>query len=195
MNPTQNQHLRAQNINYILLVNVRRNMLQNIFLIAGLCLLFGGFVSWYQTRNFIARCVKTKGVVVSHNYQTNYDKDDKTTSPFPIFQFKHPITGMEYTVRSNVSGLIPEGLEIEILYDPENPNQAKINKLSHTWMIPITVTLMGVFFSFLGILARNTMTTTVSIFDKILIVLLVTVSFLSLGKFIKIKLNAREFRG
>jgi hypothetical protein len=139
--------------------------------------------------------VKTKGVVVSHNYQKSYDKDDKTTSPFPIFQFKHPITGMEYTVRSNVSGLIPEGLEIEILYDPENPNQAKINKISHTWMIPITVTLMGVFFSFLGILARNTMTTTVSIFDKILIVLLVTVSFLSLGKFIKIKLNAREFRG
>jgi hypothetical protein len=137
--------------------------------------------------------VKTKGVVVSHNYQTNYDEDEKTTSSFPIFQFNHPITGMKYTVRSNVSGLMQEGQEIEILYDPENPNEAKINKLSHTWMIPIIVTFMGVFFSFLGILARNTMTATVSIFDKILAILLVTVSFLSLSKFIKIKLNAREF--
>ena len=62
-------------------------------------------------------------------------------------------------------------------------------------MIPIIVTFMGVFFSFLGILARNTMTATVSVFDKILIVLLVTVLFLSLGKFIKIKLNAHEFGG
>ena len=129
-------------------------MLQNIFLIAGLCVLFGGLVSWYRTRNFLARCVETKGVVVSHHYQTSYDEDDKTTSSFPIFRFNHPITGTEYTVRSNVSGLMQEGQEIEILYDPQNPKNAKINKLSHTWMIPIIVTIMGVFFSFLGIFSN-----------------------------------------
>jgi hypothetical protein len=164
-------------------------MLQNIFLIAGLCVLFGGFVSWYQTRNFLARCVKTKGVVVSHDYQTSEDEDGKTTTSFPVFRFNHLVTGMEYTVRSNISGLMQEGQEIEILYDPENPENAKINKLSHTWMIPITVTFMGVFFSFLGILARNTMTATFSIFDKIIIVLLVIVLIFSLVKFVKIKLD------
>lgn len=164
-------------------------MLQNIFLIAGLCVLFGGLVSWYRTRNFLARCVKTKAVVVSHHHQTSDDEDGKTTSSFPIFRFNHPKTGTEYTVRSNISGLMQEGQEIEILYDPENPKNAKINKLSHTWMIPIIVTIMGVFFSFLGILARNTMTATVSIFDKIIIVLLVIVFILSLVKFRQIKLD------
>jgi hypothetical protein len=137
--------------------------------------------------------VKTKGVVVSHHYQTSYDEDDKTTSSFPIFRFNHPITGTEYTVRSNVSGLMREGQEIEVLYDPMNPESAKINKLSHTWMIPIIVTFMGVFFSFLGILARKSITATVSIFDKIVIVLLVIVLILSLSKFIKIKLDSRAY--
>jgi hypothetical protein len=166
-------------------------MLQNIFLIAGLFMLFGGFVSWYRTRNFLARCVKTKGVVVSHHYQTSYDEDDETTSSFPIFRFNHPITGMEYEVRSNVSGSMQEGQEIEIIYDPEDPKNAKINKLSHTWMIPIIVTFMGVFFSFFGVLVRSSMTATVSIFDKIIIVLLVIVLILSLVKFVKIKLGVQ----
>jgi predicted permease len=169
-------------------------MLQNIFLIAGLCVLFGGFVSWYRTRNFLTRCVKTKGVVVSHDHQTSDDEEGKTTSSFPIFRFEHPITGMEYTVRSKVSGLMQEGQEIEIIYDPENPKNAKINNLSHTWMIPIIVNILGVFFSFLGILARNTVTTTFSIFDKMIIVLLIIVLILSLGKFIKIKLDAARTR-
>jgi predicted permease len=164
-------------------------MLQNIFLIAGLCVLFGGLVLWYRTKNFLTRCVKTKGVVVSHDYQTSDDEEGKSTSLFPIFRFEHPITGTEYTVRSNVSEFIQEGQEIEILYDPENPKNAKINNLSHTWMIPIIVNILGVFFSFLGILARNTLTTTFSIFDKIIIVLLIMVLILSLSKFIKIKLD------
>jgi hypothetical protein len=164
-------------------------MLQNIFLIAGLCILFGGLVSWYKTRKFLARCIKTKGIVVSHHYQTNNDEDDKTTTSFPIFQFNHPATGTEYTVRSNISGHIQKGQEIEILYDPQDPKNAKMNKLSHTWMIPIIATIMGVFFSFLGIMARNTTTTSVSIFDKIIIGFLVIVLILSLGKFVKIKLD------
>jgi hypothetical protein len=164
-------------------------MLQNIFLIAGLCMLFGGLVSWYRTRNFLARCIKTKGVVVSHHYQTIHDEDDKTTTSFPIFRFNHSTTGTEYTVRSNVSGHMQKGQEIEILYDPQDPKNAKINKLSHTWMIPIIVTILGVFFSFLGILARNNVTTSVSIFDKFIVVFLVIVLILSLGKFIKIKLE------
>ncbi len=169
-------------------------MLQNIFLIAGLYVLFGGLVSWYRTRNLLARCVKTKGVVVSHHYQTNNDEEEKTTTSFPIFRFNHPITGTEYTVRSNISGHLEEGQEIEILYDPQDPKNAKIDNLSHTWMIPIVVTFLGVFFSFLGILARNTTTTTVSIFDKIIIVFLAIVLILSLGKFVKIKLDVPHKR-
>jgi hypothetical protein len=137
---------------------------------------------------------ETKGVVVSHYYQTSDDEDGKTTSSFPIFRFNHPITGMEYTVQSNVSGLMQEGQEIEIIYDPENPNDAKINKLSHTWMVPIIVTFMGVFFSFLGILAKNAMTTTFSLFDKIIIVLLAIALILSLGKFIEIKVGVSRAR-
>jgi len=169
-------------------------MLQDLFLIAGLCVLFGGLVSWYRTRDFLTRCEKTNGVVVSHYYQTSDDEEGKTTSSFPVFRFKHPITGTEYTVRSNVSGHMQEGQEIEIIYDPENPNNAKINNLSHTWMIPIIVNILGVFFSFLGILARNTVTTTFSIFDKAIIVLLVMVLILSIRKYIEIKIDVPSKR-
>ena len=116
-------------------VKLRRNMLQNIFLIAGLYVLFGGLVSWYRTRNFLSRCMKIKGVVVSHYYQTGNDEDDETITSFPIFQFNHPITETEYMVQSNVSEFLQEGQEIEILFDPQEPEYAKIDNLSHTWMI------------------------------------------------------------
>jgi hypothetical protein len=169
------------------LIDVRIRMLHNIFLIAGLCVLFGGFVSWYGTRNFLARCVKTKGVAVSHQYQTSQDEDGKTTTSFPMIRFIHPISGMEYTVRSNVSGSMRERQEVEILYDPDNPKNAKINKLSHTWMIPIIVTLMGVFFSFVGVLARINVNGIVGIFDKIIVVFLVIVLVLSLTKLFTVK--------
>jgi hypothetical protein len=164
-------------------------MLKNIFLIAGLYILFGGLVSWYRTRNFLARCVKTKGVVVSHHYLTNSDEGKKTTTSFPLYRFNHPITGTEYTVRSNVSGRLEEGQEIRILFDPQDPENAKIDNLYHTWMIPIVVTFLGVIFSFLGVLARNTMTTTFSIFDKIILVFLAIIFILSLRKFVKLKLD------
>jgi hypothetical protein len=170
-------------------------MLQNIFLIAGLFMLFGGLVSWYRTRVFLARCVKTKGVVVSHEHQTDSEGDDKTTSSFPIFRFIHPITGTEYSVRSNVSGLMQEGQEIEIVYDPQDPENAKIDKLSHTWMIPIITTLLGVFFSFFGVLARNTTPTSIGVFDKAIIFILVIVLLFTLNKYVRIRLNETRTHG
>ena len=151
-------------------VNVRGNMLQNIFLIAGLYVLFGGLISWYQTSKFLVRCEKTKAVIVSYHYQTNIDKEEKTTISFPIFRFNHPRTGTEFTVRSNVSGHFEEGQNIEILYDPQDPENAKIDKLSHTWLIPIVVTFLGVFFSFIGVLARRSITNTIGVIDQIVIV-------------------------
>jgi len=169
-------------------------MLQNIFLIAGLYVLFGGLVSWYRTKNFLARCVKTKGVVVSHHYQTSNDEEDKTTRSFPILRFNHPITGTEYTVRSNVSGIMQEGQEIEILFDQQDPENTKIDNLSHTWMIPIIVTFLGVFFSFLGVLIRNSITNTIGVFDKIILFFLSVAFILTLGKFVKIKFDVPRTR-
>jgi hypothetical protein len=164
-------------------------MLQNIFLIAGLYVLFGGLVSWYRTRDFMARCVKTKGVVVSHHYQKSYDEGDKTTTSFPIFRFIHQTTGKKYTVQSNVSRHLMEGQEIDVLYDPQNPEIAKIEKLSHTWMVPIAVTFLGVFFSFIGVLARRSITNTLGVFDQIIMVFIFFVFILTLAKFVKIKFD------
>ena len=159
-------------------------MLQDIFLIAGLCILIAGLISWYNTGKFLAKCITVKGVIVSHEYQTSRDEENITS--FPIFRFKLPQNETEYTVRSNVSGEMQEGQEIEILYDPLNPKNAKINSLSHTWMIPIIVTSMGVFFSFLGILVRNTVTA-MTIYDTVILILLVIILFGALIKYQKVK--------
>lgn len=164
-------------------------MLQNIFLVAGLYVLFGGLVSWYKTSVFLAGCMKTKGLVVSHYYQTSSDEKDQTRSPFPIFQYYHPVTEMNYTIRSNVSGIFEEGKEIEILYDPNDPENAKIADITHTWMIPISVTFLGVFFSFIGILARNSVTYTYGVFDQIILIFLAIIFILTLNKALKIIFN------
>ena len=62
-----------------------------------------------------------------------------------------------------------EGQEIEILFDQQDPENTKIDNLSHTWMIPIIVTFLGVFFSFLGVLIRDSITNTIGVFDKIIL--------------------------
>jgi len=156
--------------------------------------LFGGLLSWYRTRNFLARCVKTKGVVVSHHYKSSYEEKDKTTISFPVFLFNHPITGTETMVRSNVSGLLKEGQEIEVLYDPQDPENAKINDLKHTWMIPILVTFLGIFFSFFGVLVRYSITNTIGVFDQVIIVFLAAVFVLTVCKFIVIKFDVSRTR-
>ena len=164
-------------------------MLQNIFLIAGLYVLFGGIISWYQTSKFFKRCEKIKAVVVSHHYQTSIDNEEKTINSFPIFQYNHPKTGIEYRVRSNVSEHLEKGQEVEILYDPKNPENAKIADLSHSWMIPISVTFLGVFFSFIGILARNTVTDSYGFYDRIILVFLAIVFIFTLSKSLQIILK------
>ena len=161
-------------------------MLQNVFLIAGLLMLFAGLVSWYNTSSFLAKCVITKGLIVSHDIQTNQNEEDNSTTSFPIFRFEIPQNETKFTVRSNVSGQMREGQEIEILYDPQNPQDAKINSLSHTWMIPIIVTSMGLFFSFLGILVRNSVTI-LTIIDYIILVFLVIIMIMIIGKYVKLK--------
>lgn len=166
-------------------------MLQNIFLIAGLYILFGGLLSWYQTNKFFRRCEKTKAVIVSHHYQTNNKKQEKTKASFPILQYIHPKTGIEYRIKSNVSEHLEEGQEIEILFDPKNPENGKIADFYHTWMIPISVTFLGVFFSFIGILARNSMIKTYGVIDQIIIVFLVIILIFTLSKSLQIIINDR----
>ena len=163
-------------------------MLHNIFLIAGLYLLFGGLISWYQTSKFFQRCEKTKAVVVSHKINTSIN-NEKTKTLFPIFQYRNPKTGTEYYVQSNVSKHLNDGQEIEVFFDPNNPENARIADLYHTWMIPISVTFLGVFFTFIGILVRNSVTNTYRLFDKIIIVFLAIVFILALGKLLQILLN------
>ena len=164
-------------------------MLHDIFLIAGIYVLFGGLISWYQTSKFFKRSEKTKAVVVSHQYQTSVNKEEETETSFPIFQYNNPKTGAEFRVQSNVSEHLGVRQEIEIFFDPNDPENAKIADLFHTWMIPISVTFLGVFFSFIGILARNTVTNTYSFVDKIIIVFLAIVFILALSKSLQIMAN------
>ena len=164
-------------------------MLHNIFLIAGLYVLFGGLISWYQTSKFFQRCEKTKAVVVSHKNQTSINNQEKNKTLFPIFQYYHPKTGIEYNVQSNVSKHFNDGQEIEVFFDPNNPENARIADLAHTWMIPISVTFLGVFFSYIGILVRNSVTDTYWLFDKIIIVFLAIVFIFTLGKLLQMILN------
>ena len=57
-------------------------------------------------------------------------------------------------------------------------------------MITIAVTYLGVFFSYIGVLARRSITNTIGVYDQIVIGFLVLVSIFTLGKYIKIKFGA-----
>ena len=124
-------------------------MLFIVVTILGAGMLVAGLFWTSQTMNFLDRCVKTKGVVIELNWTHDVDHGP---SAYPVFQFVDEKTGQEITVHSGHGSYPPDyqvGQEVDLLYDPENPHDAKIESFSELWGGQLILTgLGGIFLSF-----------------------------------------------
>ena len=114
-------------------------------------LLFGIAVFIYiRTRTFINTAQEVKGTVVQMVYRTSSKGGG---SYAPVYQFR-TINGQTITVQDSLSSNPPQfqvGQEIDILYNPEDPQKSYINKWMNLYFLPALLGGMGLLFGGVGI--------------------------------------------
>lgn len=123
-----------------------------VFLLIGLGALAGSVASYRSTQDFIAESAMTMGTVVELERSVSRDSDGNRSVVY------HPVVrysvngGREYRFRSN-TGSNPaayrRGEEVEVLYQPSNPGDARINGFFSLWGGSVILTVLGL--SFTGI--------------------------------------------
>lgn len=121
-----------------------------VFLLIGLGMLAGSVVSYQSTQDFIARSATTTGTVVELERRVSRDSDgNRSTVYHPVVRYSVN-GGREYRFRSN-TGSNPaayrRGEEVEVLYQPSNPGDAKINGFFALWGGSVIMGVLGLAFT------------------------------------------------
>lgn len=141
-----------------------------IFAVIGAVLLVLDFFWIYKTKNFLDRCLKTKGVVIDISWVSQkvppevssgetdaYDADAYREEKFaiPVVQFVDQRSGRKITVGGSWGSSGPAyhvGEEVVVLYDPENPSNAKIKSFWEIWGKIVSLTVASGMFLSVGLI-------------------------------------------
>jgi hypothetical protein len=118
-------------------------------LVGGLLAMIGVFLL-IRTRIFISKAQEVKGTVIQMVYSHSSEGGGGYS---PVYQFK-TITGQTITVTDGLSSNPPmfkTGQTIDVLYDPENPEKARIKKFMSLYFVSILLGGMGLIFGGIGI--------------------------------------------
>lgn len=114
-------------------------------LLAALAIFF-----WLRTRTFLETAQKAKGTVIRLVYSSDSDGGGGYS---PVYTFR-TISGQVIEVTDRLSSnphQFKEGQIIDVLYDPENPNRARINKWFNLYFVPMLLGFLGLVFGGIGI--------------------------------------------
>jgi len=120
-----------------------------LFALIGLGLLIASIFLFLNTRNFINASAKATGTVIAHASSRSSD-GDLTYSP--VVSFKTP-DGRTIEFQSQTGSSRPSpavGQTVEILYNPQHPQEAEINSFSSLWILPIILSGLGAGFFIIG---------------------------------------------
>jgi Protein of unknown function (DUF3592) len=108
----------------------------------GALLLVLGVIIWINTRLFMARAQQVKGSVDHMKYRRDSDGGGYA----PVFQFK-TLGGESIQVAGIIYSNPPQykaGQVVDVLYDPKNPQRARINKGSNMYFVPFLLVGCGI---------------------------------------------------
>lgn len=115
----------------------------------GLFMIALGAFFYFRTKKFSEKAQEAKGTVT----ELAYDSDSEGSGYYTIFQFT-TISGQVIEKSGNIRSSPPAhtvGEVIDVLYDPANPNDARIKKTSSLYFVPMLLGGMGIVFFCLGI--------------------------------------------
>lgn len=113
-------------------------------LVGGLLVLIGVFL-YIRTRIFIGKAQEVKGTVIEMVYSRNSDGDGGFS---PVYQFK-TLDGQNIVIHDSLSSNPPRfqvGQEVKVLYDPGNPQKARLNKWMNLYFVPVLLAGIGLIF-------------------------------------------------
>ena len=120
-----------------------------ILVLAGVGLLFLGVHLHKKTGEFLAKAVRAPGVVVE--MATNHSSDGADTYA-PVVEFEHQ--GRKYTFKDTISSNPPSfrrGEAVGVLYDPDQPRDARIDRGRWNKAVPILIGGFGALLCLLGV--------------------------------------------
>jgi hypothetical protein len=120
-----------------------------LFLVVGIAALCGGVAWGFHTRAFLARAQSAPGAVVSLE---TYEDGDHTTMYKPVVQFTTS-AGRETTFTGNGSHppAYDPGEAVTVLYDPADPDDARIKDFWSLWGGPTCLSLLGIIFAVIAL--------------------------------------------
>jgi hypothetical protein len=126
-----------------------------LFILLGVGLLFlvgGGIWAW-KTWAFTGRARHTKGKIerleVRLDTSRSRSRDPDSPTYAPVFSFRDT-EGRHHLVTSAVShGKSPyePGQEVPVLYDPDDPENARLDSFVQLWLFPLVFGFMGTIFA------------------------------------------------
>ncbi len=99
---------------------------------------------WFSTQRFIDKAKQTKGTIVD----IELNADLTGIGYYFVIKFK-TIDGQEFQTNSRVRTKYARskvGQVVDILYDPANPNDARIDSIMNLYSMPITLGGAGIIF-------------------------------------------------
>ena len=121
-----------------------------VFSLVGLLLAAIGIFIWIRTQAFLSTAQETKGTVIR---MVSSSSSEGGISYAPVFKFT-TIQGQVIEVEEKISSNPPQfqtGQVIDILYDPQDPNRARVKKWFNLYFVPLLLGGMGLIFGCVGV--------------------------------------------
>jgi hypothetical protein len=113
----------------------------------GVLLLAVAAVTAFLTFRFVAGSERADGTVV--DLRESYDSEDDTTSYYPVVRFE-TTEGRPVRFESDVSTSDDVGDTVDVLYDPDDPNDAKLAGFFNLWFLSLIFGALGAVFTGVG---------------------------------------------
>lgn len=129
-------------------MNRKISIIKYVFSVIGIAMLVGASLLYNNTSDFLTRAVSAQGQVVDLILSRSSD----TTTYYPVVVFRDA-SGRQVEFKSN-SGTNPpsytRGERVEVLYEPGEPEAARINGFFSLWGAAIIVGGLGLVFGLVG---------------------------------------------
>ncbi|RFA24708.1 hypothetical protein CAI21_20695 [Alkalilimnicola ehrlichii] len=123
-----------------------------LFLAVGLLMLAGALIMGANSLRLVMTAESAVGTVVELDRRTSQDSDGRTRVSYrPVVRFQGP-EGM-VTYRSSNGSNPPRyyvGQRVDMLYNPSNPSNARIDGFFDLWAATLFLALMGAVFTGIG---------------------------------------------
>ncbi len=119
-----------------------------VFVIIGFVLVYVGFYFYNDIRETRSKGIKTEGTIVRYERRGPGTSNLRDMFAVPIVRF-YTKSGQEVIVEGKVDNtsvlqnLCEAGEQVEIIYDPANPQHAIINTFAELWFAPLLAWLVG----------------------------------------------------